>query len=112
MNPESLMSEDERYVRARWEESFLRSGMFNDGSEAFCFVVNGEEKYSGWYKSKSEAWAAARAFTEAREREIADLREEIAYFWYLGKEDITRVPQRIVGRLREILAEKLKGWKQ
>ena len=74
---------DEEYVRARWGDctaSYINCGM----SSSYWSVrreSDGQElcrEYCGALKGDDPAWSAARGFTEQREREIAEVEEEIA----------------------------------
>ena len=105
------MNVDEEYVRARW------AGVLDTGYSVRLEI--GEfgkwEKFDGLNKR----WSAARAFTEEREREIAEVEEEIEYvssFAWLpsrsGKREEHPVWQRILAVEQARLAELRRGMKE
>ena len=102
---------DEEYVRARW------AGVLDTGYSVRLEI--GE--FGKWAKfdGLNKRWSAARAFTENREREIAEVEEEIEYvssFAWLpsrsGKREEHPVWQRILARLQARLAELRRGMKE
>ena len=71
------------------------------------------------YETEAEAWSAARAFTEQRERDIAEVEEEIALVVKmhgsvhdLRKRDRMRYWQRILAVEQARLAELRRGMKE
>ena len=118
------MNADEEYVRARWGDctaSYINCGM----SSSYWSVrreSDGQElcrEYCGALKGDDPAWSAARAFTEQRERDIAEVQEEIEYvssFAWLpsrsGKREEHPVWQRILAVEQARLAELRRGMKE
>ena len=72
------------------------------------------------YDRRAEAWSAARAFTENREREIAEVREEISeieddilsYISHDNADSFAVIYRRILARLQARLAELRRGMKE
>lgn len=72
------MNADEEYVRARWNVYAWKS---EEGEYFVDLLHSGSEKHGAYTfpaATEAEAWSATRAFTEQREREIAEVQEEIA----------------------------------
>lgn len=108
---------DEEYVRSKWEKVDSRETYV--AGHGYCVslpVLWHEAMTTGYFKTEAEAWSASRTFTEQREREIAEVDEEIAFL-----DDEKRVwpkhyncdaPKRTLSRLQSIRAELTKGMKQ
>ena len=97
---------DEEYVRARWEDSVA----FTMGPNPWTLRLPCGKYFDG---TIDECWSGARAFTEQREREIADVEEEIA--WLSDGMDCSdpddEVGHRILARLQAVLSELRRGMK-
>ena len=105
------MTEDEQYVKERYERVAI------GGGEEFGWrvsIIDSSERgplYTDFYgPALNTCWQQARAFTEAREREIAEVEEEIN--WLMGarvhKYEIA-IPQRILKSREAVLADLLRG---
>ncbi len=107
------MNADEEYVRARWGGFAVLDDTTT--MERGIGVFLGHEVPTLWgYASYDEALKAARAFTEQREREIAEVEEEIALIANLGshvKQEAFAVDirKRILARLQAVLSELQRG---
>jgi hypothetical protein len=107
------MTEDERIVREAWHS------VETNGHERFAtvrvFCGNDDEWFygedQGFFSTEADAMAAARAFTEERKREIAELEQEIGFVAYYLEETEHAVWKRLRDRLTVLLEEKRKGWK-
>ena len=64
---------DEEYVRARWERVIVCDGSYRHYAKGTILLNWSNHQF---YEFKD--FSAARAFTENREREIAEVEEEIA----------------------------------
>ena len=105
------MNADEEYVRARWNE--VRDVKYE--LRINCPGPVGGKRFFGLHNR----WKEARAFTEQREREIAEVQEEIEYvssFAWLpsrsGKREEHPVWQRILAVEQARLAELRRGMKE
>jgi hypothetical protein len=112
------MSEDERVVRKAWEESAIE----NRGTPHYPIIyINGvkcqswERRFAEW----DEGWFDAAEYTRNRQREIADVQEEI---WFLEGADYPTADmnesvkacaacKRALAREQAALAEKKRGMK-
>ena len=108
---------DEEYVRARWEVHTA----FPNGNGKYYLALAPDKcldgEFDGQFDTEAEAWSAARAFTENREREIAEVEEEIALIANLGshvKQEAFAVDirKRILSREQAVLAELRRGMKE
>ena len=101
---------DEEYVRARWGGFAVLDDTTT--MERGIGVFLGHEMPTLWgYASYDEALKSARAFTEQREREIAEVEEEIAWL-YVGQSGIGPVFHRILAVEQARLAELRRGMKE
>ena len=74
------MEASEEYVRARWEHVTYADTALGVLAGAHYVIIAAEDRrqiFAAYRHTASEAWSAARAFTENREREIAEVEEEI-----------------------------------
>jgi hypothetical protein len=107
------MDENEQYVRERWEVYVWQS----DGHEHFIDLLNsGNEKHGAYTfpaKTLAAAWSAARAFTEGREKQIADRESDIEWLRMLGQDARlwTQHGTAILARERAALDELKRGMK-
>jgi len=105
---------DEQFVREHWERAEAcphrdnRQCCISLGGRMFTRVTV-PNTVSGYAPSESEAWAAARVFTEARLEEIRQVEEEIEYL-----EDFAfgQPWKRILFREQAALAELKRGLKK
>ena len=67
------MNADEEYVRARWERVIVCDGSYRHYAKGTILLNWSNHQF---YEFKD--FSAARAFTKQREREIAEVEEEIA----------------------------------
>ena len=109
---------DEKYVRARWERIALEWGTI-EHKRYVSVSASGMFITLHGYETEAEAWSGARAFTEQRERDIAEVQEEIEYvssFAWLpsrsGKREEHPVWQRILAVEQARLAELRRGMKE
>lgn len=98
-------------MRERWEDTCL-GGLWLYVAKRSYHLRLGAHEIKGSPKDKDAVWHAARAFTQARERKIAEVEEEIEWLTQLRK----LVPcgnkrRRILTRERAALAELKRGWK-
>ena len=105
------MEASEEYVRARWEHVHTGAAALHLSDYSAPLVIT----HAGEFPN----WSAARAFTENREREIAEVEEEIEYvssFAWLpsrsGKREEHPVWQRILAVEQARLAELRRGMKE
>ena len=105
---------DEEYVRARWERVIVCDGSYRHYAKGTILLNWANHQF---YEFND--WSAARAFTEQREREIAEVQEEIEYvssFAWLpsrsGKREEHPVWQRILAVEQARLAELRRGMKE
>jgi hypothetical protein len=127
------MDANEEYVRQRWIDVALWDRDFSPYTVNLRYeveIVSHPGNFFCFHGAKhSEAWSAARAFTEAREEEIRQVEEEIALlnleFWEMHGEIrlATMVEQytplvrelcrwaRILAREQAALAELKRGMK-
>ena len=104
---------DEEYVRARWEDSVA----FTMGPNPWTLRLPCGKYFDG---TIDECWSGARAFTEQREREIAEVREEISeieddilsYSSHDNADSFAVIYRRILARLQARLAELRRGMKE
>jgi hypothetical protein len=81
------MNEDREYVEARWQRAELMDrSTFDPRADPmtgrFAISLGDMDNTwwcSEWFINKSDAYSAARKFTEAREEEIRQVREEIEF---------------------------------
>jgi hypothetical protein len=106
------MTQQEEYVRARWERVFDRETIVaGHGWMVRLPIIWHKSLTDGYFKTKAAAWQAAYEFTVAREEEIRLLEEEIAEIEDdLGhlRENLTRlrgVYGRILARLQQALED-------
>jgi len=72
------MTQQEEYVRARWERVFDRETIVaGHGWMVRLPIIWHKSLTDGYFKTKAAAWQAAYDFTVAREEEIRQLDEEI-----------------------------------
>ena len=111
---------DEKYLRDRWERIALEWGTLERKRYVWVFAGGMFIPLRG-FKTEAEAWSAARAFTEQREREIAEVEEEIAILnegvELAASTDADErkygIPfKRILARLQAVLAELRRGMKE
>ncbi len=104
----------EEYLRARWGGFAVLDDTTT--MERGIGVFLGHEVPTLWgYASYDEALKAARAFTEQREREIAEVEKEIAWLTIIGATPLSTYEgngerKRILARLQAVLAELRRGW--
>ena len=100
------MEASEEYVRARWEHVHTGAAALHLSDYSAPLVIT----HAGEFPN----WSAARAFTEQREREIAEVQEEIA--WLSDGMDCSdpddEVGQRILAVEQARLAELRGGMKE
>ena len=100
------MEASEEYVRARWEHVHTGAAALHLSDYSAPLVIT----HAGEFPN----WSAARAFTEQREREIAEVQEEIA--WLSDGMDCSdpddEVGQRILAVEQARLAELRRGMKE
>jgi hypothetical protein len=112
MTPELTNQEQRAYVEKVWDTPICHSV---NGSSRWCVQVYGFGSgfpVLGYGKTRKEAWPAAYAFTVAREREIAELEEEIELVADAANncfEHHKAAYSRNYDRLTAILADKKKG---
>jgi hypothetical protein len=103
---------DEEYVRARWEHVRTGAAALHLSDYSAPLVIT----HAGEFPN----WSAARAFTEQREREIAEVREEISeieddilsYSSHDNADSFAVIYRRILARLQARLAELRRGMKE
>ena len=107
---------DEEYVRARWERVIVCDGSYRHYAKGTILLNWANHQF---YEFKD--FSAARAFTEQREREIAEVQEEIAILnegvELAASTDADErkygIPfKRILARLQAVLAELRRGMKE
>ena len=122
------MDANEEYVRSRWEN--LRAEPYANAPSHLCIRVGGS-RFVNSIAGSSEAWQAAADFTHERERQIAEVKEEIALIrnsyqtcFNIGKgrefKDETRTKmaaealawQRVLDAREQALAELSRGMKE
>ena len=100
---------DEEYVRARWERVIVCDGSYRHYAKGTILLNWANHQF---YEFND--WSAARDFTEQREREIAEVEEEIA--WLSDGMDCSdpddEVGQRILAVEQARLAELRRGMKE
>ena len=113
------MEASEEYVRSKWKEVHVRKR--RDIKSGMCFLIVMGRHSTLWYGNERAAWSAARAFTEEREREIAEVEEEIAWLNQMKrnlppgrptKEERQAILQRILAVEQARLAELRGGMKE
>ena len=113
------MNADEEYLRDRWERIALEWGTL-ERKRYVCVSAGGMFIPLQGFKTEAEAWSAARAFTEQREREIAEVREEISeieddilsYSSHDNADSFAVIYRRILARLQARLAELRRGMQE
>ena len=106
---------DEEYVRARWERVLVCDGSYRHYAKGTILLNWSNHQF---YEFKD--FSAARAFTENREREIAEVREEISeieddilsYSSHDNADSFAVIYRRILARLQARLAELRRGMKE
>ena len=107
---------DEEYVRARWERVIVCDGSYRHYAKGTILLNWANHQF---YEFND--WSAARAFTEEREREIAEVEEEIAWLNQMKrnlppgrptKEERQAILQRILAVEQARLAELRRGMKE
>ena len=106
---------DEEYVRARWERVIVCDGSYRHYAKGTILLNWANHQF---YEFKD--FSAARAFTENREREIAEVREEISeieddilsYSSHDNADSFAVIYRRILARLQARLAELRRGMKE
>ena len=114
---------DEEYVRARWENVKCVDFYAGKNCAVQAWYVSLNARWSGRVGGTAddpEMWKEARAFTEQREREIAEVREEISeieddvlsYSAHDNADSFAVIYRRILARLQTVLAELRRGMKE
>jgi hypothetical protein len=121
------MDENEQYVRSKWEQveahwlpsmpDRFRVEMVYDSAMVWVDRPHAQipsEKPFVRKQTEQQAWSAARAFTEEREKQIAEVEEEIALLSSIGQHyvppaKVTR--DRILAREQAALDELKRGMK-
>ena len=109
------MNADEEYVRARWERVIVCDGSYRHYAKGTILLNWANHQF---YEFND--WSAARAFTEQREREIAEVREEISeteddilsYSSHDNADSFAVIYRYILARLQAVLAELRRGMKE
>ena len=112
------MEASEEYVRSKWKEVHVRKR--RDIKSGMCFLIVMGRHSTLWYGNERAAWSAARAFTEEREREIAEVEEEISeieddilsYSSHDNADSFAVIYRRILARLQARLAELRRGMQE
>lgn len=103
---------DEEFVRSKW--STLNADRGHPGTR-LALGVGGVLFRATSEEGEARAWAAAAEFTRKREREIAEVEEEIAWISgfsaYAGHRLYGPCRARILARLEAALAELRRGWR-
>jgi hypothetical protein len=105
---------DEEYVRSKWEE--VNISKFAN-SKPFWIASKTEYLGDGPFEFEEEMWSAARAFTEKREEEISQVKQELMFLgmslvdvkdgeWHEG---YVAVVGRILARTEARLADLKRG---
>jgi hypothetical protein len=120
------MDANERYVRERWEHIKYADTALSVLAGPHYVIIFSEENrrqiFAPYRHTEAEAWAAAKAFTVEREKQIAEVEEEIEYVEFRmrdieengGKiyvECAYRTLERIFAREQAALAELKRGMK-
>lgn len=103
------MSEDERVVRDAWEKIFDRETIVaGHGWMVRLPIIWHESMTDGYFRSKDEAWSAARKFTDKRREDIRLVRRDISWV----EDFVGDARDSILARLQADLDDLLKGWRQ
>lgn len=103
------MADHEKYVRDRWDSAEC---LGLDGAR-FVSINRDLWMVPGNHRTDGPAWAAAYAFTIEREKQIAEVEEEIALLLNLRiHASELDVAQRIRVRLEAVLADLQRGMKE
>jgi hypothetical protein len=106
------MSDDERFVRSVWIDVALY-GELRIRQTGGWVEINGK-RIGSMVFDKAAAWSAARQWTEARIKEVEDVREEIdaiksdiAAFAHQSHPDVEEEPEAVI--YRRILVKRLRA---